>query len=166
MPIYSRLKGFLPATSFAMAVRKKFTISTPEPATTLKGQGNRNPELLFVGESLNEAAKALLNKMIEAMGVKVSDVFVAEVHAQSVLTHEQVRLLNPKLMVSLGSTVTHLLLGQELSAAEKKRGILQNWNGIPLIASFSPEDLIKNPASKKEAWEDLKFAMKTLQWKN
>ena len=174
MPKNSSFKGFLPSTSFAMAVCKKRvkpqqglinTISTPQSATTLFGRGNKKPELLFVGESFSEAAQQLLNKMIEAMGVKVSDVFIAEIHAHAAFEKAAVDAYGPKLLVTLGDTATALLLGKEIAGA-KKSGALYEWAGYPVIASFSPEFLLKLPSAKKEAWDDLKFAMKQLKWKN
>ena len=173
MPKNSSFKGFLPSTSFAMAVCKKRvkpqqglinTISTPQSATTLFGRGNQKPELLFVGESFNEAACKLLDKMIEAMGVKVSEVFIAEIHAHAAFEKAAVDLHAPKLIVTLGDHASELLLGKEVSSA-KKSGSLYQWAGYPVIASFSPEYLLKHPAAKKEAWDDLKFVMKHLKWK-
>ncbi len=169
MPKDSRLKGFLPATMFAMALRKQkrasITNSTPQSATTLFGRGNPKPELLFVGESLSEAASQLLNKMIEAMGVKVSDVFVAEVHAQAAFSEAQMIPYAPKLIVALGEAATASLLGKEQPFA-KSRGRIQSWHAYSVLPTYTPEFLLKTPASKKEAWEDLKLAMKHLKWKS
>ena len=178
MPKDSRLKGFLPANTFAMAVLKKrapaegaespaatpILNSTPQPATTHFGRGNPKPELLFVGESFSEAANQLLNKMIEAMGVKVSDVYVAEIHALTAFETTEVEALKPKLIVTLGEAACQALLGKEINLSGV-RGKIQKWNNFPVIASFSPEYLLQNPASKKDAWDDLKLAKKQLNWK-
>ena len=154
------------------------------------GEGNPHPELMFIGEGPGEsedlqgrpfvgASGQLLDKMIEAMGVKRADVFISnivkcrppenrkplpeEVSACLPYLTAQIRLLKPKVIVALGSVAAQNLLGVE-TPVSKLRGKVMEWDGMKLIVSFHPSYLLRTPAAKKDSWEDLKLAMKELGW--
>lgn len=153
------------------------------------GDGNPKAELMFVGEGPGEQediqgrpfvgrAGQLLEKMIEAMGMKRSDVFIAnvvkcrppenrnpepdEIASCSPFLFRQIDTIKPKVIVALGKFAAQTLLQTEERISEI-RGKPVPYRGSKLIPTFHPAYLLRNPSSKKETWEDLKTAMKELK---
>ncbi len=117
----------------------------------------------FVG-----AAGQLLDKMIGAMGLAREQVFICnvvkcrppgnrapepeEMAACLPFLEAQLGVLRPKVICLLGATPLKTLLG--LSGITRLHGQRQEWRGIPVIPSFHPAYLLRNPEAKKPAWED------------
>jgi len=152
------------------------------------GVGNAHAELMFVGEGpgADEDAKGepfvgragqLLNKMIEAMGVKREDVYIAnvvkcrppdnrtperdEMETCSPFLYRQIAAIGPKVIVALGATAAKALLNvnEPMGAL---RGRWHDFRGTKLIATYHPAYLLRDPRQKKETWKDLQLAMKEL----
>lgn len=72
---------------------------------------------------------------------------------------EAVAMLRPRLLLALGETAARALIdsGESLDSL---RGSLRHWGSarIPLLASYHPAQLLREPAHKRKAWEDLKLA--------
>lgn len=155
---------------------------------TVFGVGNPKARLMFVGEApgADEDKKGepfvgragqLLTKMIEAMGLKREDVFIANVlkcrppDNRKPLPEEvakcepflirQIEAIRPEIICALGSVASSTLLRTETSIS-KLRGTYQNYQGIPLMPTFHPSYLLRNVAAKKETWSDLQTVMKSL----
>ena len=157
----------------------------------VRGEGSTKPEIMFVGEAPgakeDETGRPfigrsgqLLTKMIEAMGVKREDVFIAnvvkcrppenrapkpdEVEQCRPFLEAQIKMLKPKMVVALGKTATANLL-QTKEAIGELRGKIHSYQGTKLIVTFHPAYLLRNPPAEKDCWEDLQRAMKELGWK-
>ncbi len=158
-------------------------------ARSVPGEGNPGPELLFVGEGPGAEEDAqgrpfvgpagqLLTRMIEAMGLARSEVFIAnvvkcrppgnrtpapeEVARCLPFLHRQIAVLRPKVICSLGNTPLRALLGDDTLGISRLRGQQLAVAGIPLIPTFHPSYLLRNPAAKKPCWEDLQTVLKVL----
>ena len=156
---------------------------------TVPGQGNPSPELVFIGEGPGAeedrqglafvgAAGQLLTKMIAAMGFSREEVFIAnivkcrppgnrvptpeEAAACLPFLHQQLALLKPKVIVTLGATALKYLLNLDQAAITKIRGHWLEFQGIPVMPTFHPAYLLRNPASKRDAWSDLKAVLARL----
>jgi DNA polymerase len=156
---------------------------------TVPGEGNPATELLFVGEGpgADEDAQGrpfvgrageLLTKMIEAMGFKRDEVFIAnivkcrppnnrppapeEIAACLPYLRRQVAALRPKVICSLGNTPLRALTGDDQLGITRMRGQQLDAGGIPLIPTFHPAYLLRNPPAKKPCWEDLRVVLKVL----
>ncbi len=156
---------------------------------TVPGEGRPSAELLFVGEGpgADEDAQGrpfvgrageLLTRMIEAMGFARSEVFIAnivkcrppdnrlpepaEVAACLPFLHEQIATLKPKVICTLGNTPLRALLNDDKLGITRMRGTRQNYRGIPLIPTFHPAYLLRNPPAKKPCWEDLQVVLSVL----
>lgn len=148
---------------------------------TVFGVGNRKAQWMFVGEApgLDEdrqgepfvgRAGQLLNAMLFALGLKREDVYIAnvlkcrppknrdpqpnEVACCEPYLIRQIELIQPRLIVALGRHAAHSLLKSELPLA-KLRGQRLTYHGIPLIATYHPAYLLRNPIDKRKAWDDL-----------
>jgi len=126
----------------------------------------------FVG-----AAGQLLDKMIEAMGYKRGDVFIAnivkcrppgnrvplpdEMNACVPYLKAQIALIQPKIIVALGKTAVQGLLQEEV-AITKFRGTWCKYEGIDLMPTYHPAFLLRSPGHKGEAWADLKAVLAKL----
>ncbi len=160
-----------------------------ERTRTVPGEGNGDgPDILFVGEGpgadedaqgrpfVGKAGK-LLDKMIDAMGYRREEVFIANVvkcrppgnrkplreEMELCLPYlrQQIRLIRPKVIVGLGGTAMEGLLGQPVSIT-RMRGIWQEYAGIRLMPTFHPSYLLRDPSKKKEAWLDLQAVLAEL----
>lgn len=152
------------------------------------GEGNPQARLMFVGEGPGEQedlqgrpfvgrAGQLLDRMIEAMGLKRQDVYIAnvvkcrppgnrtpqpdEADACWPFLRRQIELINPRFIVCLGATAANRLLGPG-HGVSKSRGRLYQWNGRLLAVTFHPAALLRFPSNKKLAWEDLKMVMRAM----
>jgi DNA polymerase len=159
-----------------------------ERTLTVPGQGHLHPEIMFVGEGPGAeedrtgqafvgAAGQLLTRMIEAMGLTRDDVFIAnivkcrppgnrppapdEMSACLPYLREQIAVLKPRIIVALGATAMRGLLNVETPIG-KLRGEWQKFADIELMPTFHPAYLLRNPAAKREVWEDLKAVLKRL----
>ncbi len=146
------------------------------------GQGPQNSRLMFIGEGpgFEEDQKGrpfvgpagqLLTKMIQAINLTREEVYITnvvkcrppenrvpfddEVEACRSFLEEEIRLVDPRILVPLGSCAA-----QTLTRSKKKisdlRGRILDFKGKRLIATYHPAYLLRNPGAKREAWEDLK----------
>jgi DNA polymerase len=152
------------------------------------GVGSPSAELMFVGEGPGAdedeqgepfvgRAGQLLTKMIEAMGYRRSDVYIAnvvkcrppgnrnpepeEMDACEPFLKAQIRAVGPKAIVALGKIAAQTLL-RDTTAISRLRGRWATYEGTPLMPTFHPAYLLRSPDEKKKAWEDLQLVMKAL----
>ena len=128
--------------------------------------------LPFVGR-----AGKLLTQMIEAMGLRRSDVYICnvvkcrppenraperdEVEACSPFLVRQIDLVNPRVIVCLGSIASQTIL-QTTRGITHFRGQWQDFRGRKLMCTYHPAYLLRNPAAKSEVWKDLQKVMAEL----
>jgi uracil-DNA glycosylase family 4 len=150
--------------------------------TIVFGQGNPKARLMFVGEApgadedeqgLAFVGKAgqLLTKIIEAIGMRRDDVFIANVlkcrppgnrnpepdeiiQCQPFL-ERQIESIRPDVLVGLGKFGAHWLL-KTAEPITRLRGRLGDYKGIRVMPTYHPAYLLRNPGAKKEVWEDMK----------
>jgi DNA polymerase len=152
------------------------------------GDGDAAARLLFVGEGpgADEDAQGipfvgkagqLLNNMINAMGLKREQVYIAnvvkcrppanrtpepdEANTCSPFLFRQIDVVRPEVIVALGATAATYLLGQRQPLAGL-RGRVHSFRGTKLIITYHPAYLLRDPRQKKEAWADLQIAMREL----
>lgn len=145
------------------------------------GEGNRQADLMFIGEGPGRdedeqgrpfvgAAGKLLDKMIAAIGYKREDVYVGNIvkcrppgnrvpsasEAEACLKYlrRQVYLIQPKVIVLLGSTALRFTVDQN-ARITRMRGQWIERKGIYMMPTYHPAALLRDPAKKYEAWEDL-----------
>jgi uracil-DNA glycosylase len=146
------------------------------------GVGNPNADLMFVGEApgADEDAQGepfvgragqLLTKIIEAIGLKREDVYIAnvikcrppgnrnpesdEVEQCQPFLFRQIDAIKPKVIVALGKFAAQSLL-QTTDPITRIRGREFTYRGATLVPTFHPAYLLRNPSSKREVWEDMK----------
>jgi len=128
--------------------------------------------LPFVGR-----AGQLLNNMINAMGLRRDQVYIAnivkcrppqnrvpepvEANTCAPFLFRQIDAIQPEVVVALGSTAATYLLGGK-SPLAALRGRIHYARGVKLIVTYHPAYLLRDPRQKKEAWADLQIAMAEL----
>jgi len=159
------------------------TASNPVP-----GEGSSTARLVCVGEApgANEdeqgkpfvgAAGQLLTKILAAVDLPREDVFICnvlkhrppgnrnplpeEVAACSPYLVRQLELIKPKVIVAFGTFAAQTLLETKLGIG-KLRGLVHQYHGIPLVVTYHPAALLRNPAWKRPTWEDVKLARRIL----
>jgi DNA polymerase len=152
------------------------------------GVGNPDADLMFVGEAPGAdedvqgipfvgRAGHLLTKIIEAIGLARDDVYIAnvikcrppgnrnpeqdEVETCEPFLFRQIDVIHPKVIVALGTFAARALL-RTLDPISRLRGRVYEYRGAKLIPTFHPAYLLRNPASKREVWEDMKLVKKLL----
>jgi DNA polymerase len=150
------------------------------------GVGNPRAELVFVGEGpgADEDAQGipfvgkagqLLTKMIEAMQFKRDDVYICnvvkcrppnnrnpepdEIEACEPFLKAQLKSIQPKVIVALGKFAAQTLLRVE-TPITRLRGQWRTYEGVPLMPTFHPAYLLRQPDEKRLAWMDLQEVMK------
>ena len=146
------------------------------------GVGDPNAALMFVGEAPGAdedeqgepfvgRAGQLLTKIIEAIGLQRSDVYIAnvlkcrppnnrapepdEVEQCEPFLFKQVATVQPKVIVALGTHAAHALLKVE-TPISKLRGQVFSYGGAKLVPTFHPAYLLRSPDRKRDVWEDMK----------
>jgi len=157
--------------------------------TVVFGEGASRPRLMFVGEAPGAdedrsgrpfvgRAGQLLTKMIEAIGLSREDVYIANVlkcrppdnrppRPDEVATcrpflEEQIRLLAPALVVALGNHAMRALLETDRGIGALRGRIQPSRFGVPVLPTFHPAYLLRTPEAKREAWQDLQLAARTV----
>ncbi len=156
--------------------------------TLVFGTGNPAAELVFVGEGPGAdedlqgepfvgKAGQLLTKMIEAMGYRREQVYIAnvvkcrppgnrnpepdEIAPCEPFLRRQLEALRPKVIVALGKFAAQTLLRSEVPIS-KLRGTWSTYQGVKLMPTFHPAYLLRSPEEKKKAWADLQLVMAEL----
>jgi DNA polymerase len=149
------------------------------------GVGNPKARLVFVGEGPGAeednqgipfvgAAGQLLTKMIAAMGYTRDEVYICnvvkcrppgnrnpepdEIEACQPFLEAQLNAIRPSVIVTLGKFAAQTLLRTD-TPITRLRGQWREYVGIPLMPTFHPAYLLRNPAEKKSAWSDLQAVM-------
>ena len=154
--------------------------------------GNSNSQIMLVGEGPGEKediqgkpfvgdAGILLNKMLNAIKIKRENIYItnvvnyrppknrkpeiSEINRYSVFLREHISIINPKILILMGSTAMEALFGQKLKIS-KERGkwkeIIINQKTFLTILTFHPAYLLRQPDQKKFSWEDLKNIRKKI----
>jgi len=152
------------------------------------GVGNPRAALMFVGEApgADEDAQGipfvgragqLLTRIIEAIGLKRDDVYIAnvikcrppgnrnpepdEVAACEPFLMRQIDAIRPKVIVALGTFAARALVGGNVPIS-RLRGRVFACRGARLVPTFHPAYLLRNPEAKRDTWEDMKKVRKLL----
>lgn len=145
------------------------------------GEGSPKADLVFVGEGpgFDEdrqgrpfvgRAGRLLDKMIQAIQLKRENVYICnvvkcrppnnrtpsidEIERCSPFLFQQLEAIRPRVICALGLSAAQTLLGSA-PAMGRLRGKTFHWRGIPLICTYHPAYLLRSPAQKAAAWQDL-----------
>lgn len=157
-----------------------FSDGNPKSQIMIVGEGPGEKEDMlgkpFVGE-----AGMLLNKMLNAIKIKRENIYItnvvnyrppnnrkpefSEIKRYSGFLREHISIINPKILILMGSTAMEALLGQKLKIS-KERGkwkeIIINQKTFLTILTFHPAYLLRQPDQKKFSWEDLKNMRKKI----
>jgi DNA polymerase len=159
------------------------TATNPVP-----GEGNSKAELVCVGEApgakedetgrpfIGQAGQ-LLTKILAAIDLTREQVFICnvlkhrppgnrnplpeEVEACSPYLIRQLELIKPKVIVAFGTFAAQTLLNTKTPLGQL-RGLVHQYHGIPLVVTYHPAALLRNPAWKRPTWEDVKLARRIL----
>ena len=153
------------------------------------GVGNPEADLMFVGEAPGHdedvqgipfigRAGQLLTKIIEAIELTREDVYIAnvikcrppqnrnpepdEVETCEPFLFRQIDTIKPRVIVALGTFAARTLL-RTLDPISRLRGRVYDYRGAKLIPTFHPAYLLRNPASKRDVWEDMKVVRDLLK---
>jgi uracil-DNA glycosylase family 4 len=173
----------------AEKVRKCTRCSLYATATSaVPGEGDPKADLVCVGEAPGAKedetgrpfvgqAGQLLTKILAAIDLTREQVFICnvlkhrppgnrnplpeEVEACSPYLIRQLELIKPKVIVAFGTFAAQTLL-QTKTPLGQLRGLVHRYHGIPLIVTYHPAALLRNPAWKRPTWEDVKLARRIL----
>jgi DNA polymerase len=160
----------------------------PARTNAVPGEGNPNAGLVLVGEGPGAtedetgrpfvgAAGRLLDEILGAVGLARGDVFICnvvkcrppqnrkplpdEIDACIPYLHRQLAIIGPKVIVTLGGTAAEALLGVKQSLG-RLRGLVHTYDDVPLVATYHPAALLRNPNWKKPTWDDVRIARQLL----
>ena len=155
-----------------------FSDGNPESSIMIVGEGPGQKEE-EIGKPFVGDAGILLNKMLEAIKIKRPDIYVtnvvnyrppnnrkpeaSEINRYSVFLREHINIIDPKILILMGSTAMEALFGQTLKIS-KERGkwkeLIVNQKTYQTILTFHPAYLLRQPEQKKYSWNDLKMIKK------
>ncbi|MFN3235193.1 MAG: uracil-DNA glycosylase family protein [Gammaproteobacteria bacterium] len=158
---------------------------------TVFGVGNRQAEIMFVGEAPGQQedlkgepfvgrAGQLLNAMLQAIDVKREDVFISNIlkcrppnnrdplpdevkHCTDFLVR-QIDLIQPKIICALGRVAGQYLLDTQLPLGKLRNRVHQyRKTRTPLVVMYHPAYLLRTPSAKRKAYEDLLLMKRQLK---
>lgn len=147
------------------------------------GVGNPDANLMVIGEApgaeedkrgepfVGRAGK-LLTQILQAIGFERDDVYIAnilksrppnnrepqpaEIRAHIPVLHKQIVLIQPRMILCVGRTAGTSLLGIQSSLKDMRR-IFHDYHGIPVLVTYHPAALLRNPNWKRPTWEDVQL---------
>jgi DNA polymerase len=146
------------------------------------GAGNARATLMLIGEAPGQAedqqglpfvgpSGKLLTDILKAIGFARDDVFIgnvlkcrppgnrdperAEVQACEPYLRRQIRIIQPRVILCLGRIAAQTLLGTTASL-RSLRETVHFFAGVPVMATYHPAALLRNPASKRDTWDDVR----------
>jgi DNA polymerase len=152
------------------------------------GTGNPKARLVFVGEAPGQEedrqgepfvgqAGQLLTRIIEAMGLRRWDVYIANIikcrppHNRNPEPDEiascepflkgQLAAIRPQVICALGTFAAQTLLKTDAKISQL-RGRFHSYEGVPVMPTFHPAYLLRNPNEKRKVWEDMRLVMQAL----
>ncbi|HTR44340.1 MAG TPA: uracil-DNA glycosylase [Thermodesulfovibrionales bacterium] len=156
--------------------------------TIVFGEGNPDADLMFIGEGpgkeedlqgrpfVGDAGK-LLDRLIEKMGFRREEVYIGnivkcrppmnrdpeedEVGTCMQFIERQIGIIAPKVIVSLGRISAHTLTATS-TPISRMRGTFYEFRGIPLMPTFHPAYLLRNPNAKWDVWNDMQKVLEKL----
>ena len=173
------------ATTVAACTRCALYATATNP---VPGEGDPNADFVVVGEAPGAtedetgrpfvgAAGKLLTQILEAIQLKREDVFICnvlkhrppgnrnpepnEVRACSPYLIRQIELIKPKVILALGTFSAQTLLETRITIG-KLRGQIHQFHGVPVVVTYHPAALLRNPAWKRPTWEDVQLARRIL----
>jgi uracil-DNA glycosylase family 4 len=157
--------------------------------TIVYGQGNPRAELMFVGEApgaeedeqglafVGRAGRLLTDIIEKGLKMRRADVWIGnvlkckppqnrnpepdEILACQPFLEAQIRAIRPRVLVGLGKFGAQWLL-KTAQPITRLRGRVGEYEGIPVVPTFHPAYLLRNPAGKKDVWEDMKVVLRLL----
>lgn len=158
--------------------------------TIVFGEGDPHASLLFIGEGpgaeedeqgrpfVGAAGQLLTDIIVKGMGLRREDVYICnivkcrppenrnpepdEIEACEPFLLKQVLAIKPKVIVGLGNVACKTLL-KTTEGITMLRGKWKTYHGIPLMPTFHPAYLLRNPRDKALVWRDIKLVMARLQ---
>jgi DNA polymerase len=152
------------------------------------GQGSASARLMIIGEGPGEQEDIqgiafcgpsgdLLTKMLAAINLRRDEVYIANIIKcrppgnRNPLPEEvancrgyldrQIDIIQPELICSMGNVATKTLLETEVGIM-RLRGTLQKYRGIPVVPTYHPSFLLRDPRHKKDAWVDMQLIQRLL----
>jgi DNA polymerase len=156
------------------------------------GSGNPNADVMVVGEAPGAdedeqglpfvgRAGQLLTKILESVQLQRDEVYICnilkcrppnnrkptaeETDSCEPYLWKQIDLVQPRFILALGLTAANTLLKNKLSMGSL-RGQVHDYHGISTIVTYHPAALLRNPAWKRETWEDVKFLRSLIDSQN
>ena len=156
---------------------------------TVFGVGNPSARLVFVGEApgadedaqgepfVGRAGQLLTDIITKGMKLRREDVYILNVlkcrppgnrtpapneviNCRGFLDR-QLEIIRPEFLCCLGSVAAKAILNSELSIG-RLRGKFHDYRGIPVLCTYHPAYLLRNPSAKKDVWDDIKVLMKRM----
>jgi DNA polymerase len=153
------------------------------------GVGNPRAALMFVGEAPGRdedlqgepfvgRAGQLLTRIIEAIGLRRRDVYIAnvikcrppnnrnpqedEIARCEPYLMRQIELVRPRIIVALGTFAAQTLL-KTAAPISQLRGRFHTYHGVKVMPTFHPAFLLRNPERKRAVWEDMQAVQRELR---
>jgi DNA polymerase len=182
IPLYSSAHDALTAIRADLGDCTRCKLHTLGRKQIVFGVGNPNADLMFVGEAPGAdediqgepfvgRAGQLLTKIIEAIGMKREDVYIAnvikcrppgnrnpepdEVEQCEPFLFRQIDTIKPKVIVALGKFAAQCLL-RTSDPITRIRGREYKYRDAILMPTYHPAYLLRTPSAKREVWEDMK----------
>jgi DNA polymerase len=156
---------------------------------TVFADGSPSARLMFIGEApgadedrtgvpfVGRAGQLLTDMITKGMRIRREDVYIANIlkcrppenrdpsleETANCLPYleRQIEIVRPEFLCLLGRTAVQGVLGTSLSMG-RMRGKWYRHRGIPTLVTYHPSYLLRTPAAKKEAWEDLQLLMNAM----
>ena len=181
--------ALLASLAAQVAECRKCPLLAASRTQTVFADGSPTARLMFIGEApgadedrtgvpfVGRAGQLLTDMITKGMGLAREDVYIANIlkcrppqnrdptpeESSNCFPYleRQIEIVRPEFICLLGRIATSTLLNTALSMS-RLRGRWHRVHGVPTVATYHPAYLLRNPAAKKDAWEDLQMLMRAM----
>lgn len=121
------------------------------------GQAGRYLDLLLATVGLSRSESVYIANVLKCRPPGNRDPQPAEIETCSPYLRKQIELVKPEVLLAVGSFSGRLLTGSEKSSLGRLRGTVHSYHGVPLIVTYHPAALLRNPNWTRAFWDDLQL---------
>jgi DNA polymerase len=126
------------------------------------GAAGKYLDLLLATVGLSRAENVYICNVLKCRPPGNRDPMPDEIQSCSPFLAKQIELIQPEALLAVGSFAARLLTGQEKTALGRIRGEVHSYQGVPLVVTYHPAALLRNPTWTRAFWDDLQLLRRVL----
>lgn len=146
-----------PPNARLMVVGEAPGANEDETGVPFVGAAGKYLDLLLATVALSRKDSVYIANVLKCRPPGNRDPLPVEIETCSPFLRKQIDLVKPRALLAVGSFAGQLLTGREKTALGKLRGQVHSYHGVPLVVTYHPAALLRNPRWTRSFWDDLQL---------